>query len=120
MNYISEQEYVNMINNSRSLITMKLCANSVTNITRLPIFQTQLLEIFNILDMSTDNANICIAIISNIHRTSIFPRSEHYKWINKLEEYIDSWNEKAYQSNITYTTIMNQKKIELIQMRITI
>ena len=103
-------EFVNIINHTRSLITMQLTKDTQYNILVLPLLRQQLSDIFNIDYDINDISKNCINIINAIHSKNTFPRSKHNVWINKLFDYIKYWNENFYFNNIIYQQNKNQDK----------
>ena len=103
-------DFVNIINNTRSLITMQLTDDTQYNILLLPLLCQQLSDIFSIDYDANNIAKNSINIINKIHTKNKFPRSKHNIWINKLFDYIRYWNENSYFNDITYQQNKNRDK----------
>ena len=105
-----DMEFVNIINHTRSLITMHLTKDTQYNILLLPLLRQQLSDIFSIDYDINDIAKNSINIINAIHSKNTFPRSKHNVWIDKLFDYIRYWNENSYFNDITYQQNKNRDK----------
>ena len=105
-----DMDFVNIINNTRSLITMQLTDDTQYNILLLPLLCQQLSDIFSIDYDANNIAKNSINIINKIHTKNTFPRSKHNIWINKLFDYIRYWNENSYFNDITYQQNKNRDK----------